>query len=262
MDSFVGWVGGKRLLRKAICEHFPKEVAGAKGKTKAPFERYIEVFGGAAWVLFNKDKHAPFEVYNYANGELVNLFRCIKAHPHEMSREIDLNLISRERFNFYKEQDPAHLTDIQRAARFMYMIKYSFCANIKTFGANNHLLPTLEFMEQVAERLARVIIENKSYERVIKQYDRPSSLFYLDPPYFNTETFYNVNEALFTADDHEKLRDILASIKGKFILSYNDDEFLKSLYKSFKIHEISRINNMTTCTGKAKEFKELIITNY
>jgi DNA adenine methylase len=175
---------------------------------------------------------------------------------------MDLTLISRERFNFHKAQDPAHLTDIQRAARFMYMIKYSFCAKTTSFGANTRLLPSLEFMEQVAARLARVIIENKPYDMVIKQYDRPNSLFYLDPPYYETEKYYNLNETFFGTDDHVRLRDILANIKGFFILSYNDDEFVRNLYKDFNIHEISRISNMTTHTGKAKDYKELIITNY
>jgi len=106
------------------------------------------------------------------------------------------------------------------------MIKYSFSSNTTSFGANSRPLPALEFLEQIAERLQRVIIENNPYEKVIKQYDRPSSLIYLDPPYFNTEYFYNVNEINFRPDDHMRLRDTLSNIKGKFILSYNDDEYL------------------------------------
>ena len=144
----------------------------------------------------------------------------------------------------------------------MYMIKYSFSSKTTTFGAHNRPLPSLEFMEQVAQRLERVIIENNSFEKVIKQYDRPNSLFYLDPPYFNTEYFYNVNEINFTTDDHVRLRDILANIKGKFILSYNDDEFLRELYKDFNIRAITRKNLMTAHTGKQKDFGELIITNF
>ena len=94
--------------------------------------------------MFYKDRHAPFEVYNDINGELVNLFKCIKAHPHEMAREIDLNIISRERFLNYRDQDPKYLTDIQRAGRFMYMIKYSFSAKTTSFGAHTRLLPSLD----------------------------------------------------------------------------------------------------------------------
>ena len=253
MNSFTPWIGGKKLLRKEIHNNFP---------TGNTFDRYIEVFGGAGWLLFYRDKHAPFEVYNDINGELVNLFRCVKAHPQEMVREIDFNLISRERFCFHKNQKVDDLTDIQRAGRFLYLIKYSFCANINTFGAKTCPLPSEKLLEQIAKRLERVIIENNSYEKIIKQYDRTNSLFYCDPPYYKRENFYNTNEIYFTQNDHEKLRDSLTNIKGYFILSYNDDEYLRSLYEGFKIKEVTRGNNMTAQTGKQKKFKELIITNY
>ncbi len=64
MNSFFGWIGGKKLLRKEITSRFLIQ-----------FGRYIEVFGGAGWVLFYKDKHAEFEVYNDCNSELINLFK-------------------------------------------------------------------------------------------------------------------------------------------------------------------------------------------
>ena len=75
MESFIGWIGGKRMRRKAILERFPTDEVG----------RYIEVFGGAAWVLFAKEKKAnQLEVYNDINSNLVNLFRCVKYHCGEM----------------------------------------------------------------------------------------------------------------------------------------------------------------------------------
>ena len=80
-NSPIPRVGGKKLLRKAICECFPDEHR---------FDRYIEVFGGGGWVLFYKDKHAKMEVYNDADGDLVNLMRCIKYHCEELQREISL----------------------------------------------------------------------------------------------------------------------------------------------------------------------------
>jgi len=72
MNSFISWVGGKKLLRNKIIEEFP---------VTDKYGRYIEVFGGAGWVLFSRDKHASLEVYNDVNGQLVNLFRCVKYHP-------------------------------------------------------------------------------------------------------------------------------------------------------------------------------------
>ena len=62
MDSFLSWIGGKKLLRQTIIENFPD--------TKR-FNKYVEVFGGAGWVLFAKDRHAANEVYNDINSILL-----------------------------------------------------------------------------------------------------------------------------------------------------------------------------------------------
>ena len=69
MNSFIQWIGGKKLLRNKIVGMFPEG-----------FERYIEVFGGAGWVLFHKEQHAALEVFNDINSNLINLYRCIKYH--------------------------------------------------------------------------------------------------------------------------------------------------------------------------------------
>lgn len=83
MNSFISWIGGKKLLRKTILEQFPES---------GTFDRYIEVFGGAAWLLFYKESHAKMEVYNDINGELVNLFRIVKYHPDALQKELDWDI--------------------------------------------------------------------------------------------------------------------------------------------------------------------------
>ena len=79
MNSFIAWIGGKRLLRKAIIERFPEE----------GFDRYIEVFGGAGWVLFGKEVGKELEVFNDADSNLINLYRCIKYHCEELQKELN-----------------------------------------------------------------------------------------------------------------------------------------------------------------------------
>ncbi|MGN1106040.1 MAG: DNA adenine methylase, partial [Huintestinicola sp.] len=85
-------------------------------------------------------------------------------------------------------------------------------------------------------------------------YDRPGALFYCDPPYHSTERFYDMP---FTEDDHRRLRDVLSGIKGRFLLSYNDDDFVRELYRDFSIIPVERSNNMSS--GR---FKEIIVKNY
>ena len=71
---------------------------------------------------------------------------------------------------------------------------------------------------------------------------------------------YDTGEFIFDDEQHIKLRDMLKNLKGKFVLSYNDDEFIRELYKDFKIESFERQNNLSLKSGST--FKELIITNY
>ncbi|MCM1525473.1 MAG: DNA adenine methylase [Ruminococcus sp.] len=243
MKSFIPWIGGKTLLAKKILSEFPDD-----------FGRYIEVFGGGGSVLFSKDKHAKTEVYNDANGDLVNLFRCLKYHREELEREISGYVNARE--TFYDLRERLHcrgFTDIQRAAMFFVMIKISYGADGRTYGCGNKFPDTSRF-EEFSERLKRVNIEHKDFGDLIKQYDRPDSLFYCDPPYHSTEKHYS---EVFTQADHYRLNAVLTALKGRFILSYNDDDFVRELYKDYKIFSVERQNNLSRGM-----FKEVIIKNF
>jgi len=250
-DSFIARMGGKKLLRGRIISEFPANPG-----------RYAEVFGGAAWVILGAEKHAKTEVYNDLDGELVNLFRVVKFHLPELFRELEglYSLCSRELFfDVISQLKSAGLTDIQRAARFLVRIKYSFGADERTFCCTPRNMDGVkDKMEKFRERFKNVVIENKPYDNLIKVYDRPDALFYCDPPYFGAEDYYDV---MFTRADHERLREILGGIKGKFVLSYNDCEFVRNLYSEFNIIEVSRCNNLLQTSG-AEKYKELIIKNF
>ena len=132
MKSFIPWIGGKSLLAKKIISEFPKE-----------FGRYIEVFGGGASVLFAADKHAKIEIYNDANSDLVNLFRCVKHHREELQREIRYYLNSREMFcDIRKQMECSGFTDIQRSAMFYVLLKTSFGADGYSYGCFNREIKT------------------------------------------------------------------------------------------------------------------------
>lgn len=253
MNSFIKWIGGKRLLRKKIIEEFPD---------KSEYDRYIEVFGGAGWVLFAKEP-GGMEVYNDANGELANLFRIVKYHPEALQKELQFTLNSFEQFHNWKNQLQVQgMTDVQRAARFYVVIRYSYGANLKNYsGRELNIKKGIAYIGEISERLNKVIIENKDFERILNVYDRKDALFYLDPPYHGTEKYY---QAQFADADHERLFRSLSEIKGKFILSYNNDDFIKELYKDFKIIPVSRRNGLLERYDlpEKMDYKELIIKNY
>lgn len=252
MDSFIAWVGGKKLLRKEIAGRFPES-----------YQKYVEVFGGAAWLLFYKEKHADSEVYNDINSNLVNLFKCVKYHKTAIEEELDYVLNARQTFQEYKEQKNIEgFTDIQRAARYLYLIRASYGAKLTSFGSSNRDICNLIKLTDIKKRLNKVVIENKSFEALIASHDKADTLFYLDPPYFKTEKMYDTGDFIFDKSQHIVLRDILANIQGKYILSYNNDAFIKELYKDFNIEEVCRSSNLAMKAGKNKIYKELIIRNY
>ncbi len=251
MDSFISWVGGKKLLRKRILEEFP---------TERKFKRYVEVFGGAGWVLFSRDRHAEIEVYNDRNGELVNLFRCVKYHPEALQKELEWVLTSREIFELYKRTEAAGLTDIQRAARFFVLIKESYGSKMGTFlSGPKDMGKAVEYLSCISKRLRMTVLENQDYSKIISRYDSAETLFYLDPPYFNAERQY---QEKFAKQDHEQLYSLLSHIKGMFLLSYNDCEEIRKLYSRYKILPVNRSNNLNCCYEAGSRYAELIIKNY
>ena len=244
MDSFITWVGGKKALRKRILEQFP-----------ADYGRYIEAFGGAGWVLFAQERKVELEVYNDMDGNLVNLFRCVKRHPAALQEELDWPLNSRELF-FDAREDARGLTDIQRAARFFILIKESYGAECHSFGAKKRdMAKAVSYLRRAAARLNKVVVERMDFERLLKVYDRPDALFYLDPPYFGSEERYAVE---FGSKDHERLRQALGRLQGKFILSYNDCPKAREMYKGYAIIETDRHHNLAV----GRRYPELIIKNY
>ena len=195
MNSPIGWIGGKRALRKEIIALFPQDGVG----------RYIEVFFGAGWVFFGREKQpGQLEVINDRDGQIVNLFRCIKYHRAALQEELEWLVSARE--IFFAAMAQLHtdgLTDIQRAARFFYVLKNSFGNNKKTFATSgNGIGCSVDYLEQVQLRLRGVKIENRDFEPILKTYDRPDALFYLDPPYLGTEKNY---EGTFGWKDHLRL---------------------------------------------------------
>lgn len=251
MNSFMSWIGGKKALRGKILELFPEK----------EFKRYIEVFGGAGWVLFASDKHAKMEVYNDMNGDLVNLFRCIKYHPETLQQELDFIFMSREQFvNAKKQLEVRGMTDIQRAARFFILIKESFGTDLRSFRTSaRNIENAVEYLSAVSSRLKDVLIENLDFERLINTYDREDAFFYCDPPYYLTEKYYEVK---FVPEDHIRLKHCLERIHGQFLLSYNDCEFIRKLYSNYTIVEVDRLHNLVIKNDKKPRYREVLIKNY
>lgn len=254
--SFSGWLGGKSQLARTIIEMMPEH------------KHYCEVFGGAGWVLFKKSA-STLETINDVNGDLINLYRVFKYHPDALEKEFEMQLLSREEFERLKAENSKSLTDIQRAARFYYLLRTCFGAKIAEPNYFSHVerKPHLKLgdelksvLSNIHQRLQKVNIENRNFDVLISKMDRPDTLFYLDPPYYNCENYYGKD--IFSRADFEKLRDLLKNIQGKFILSLNDVPEVRKLFEGFYFHT-KQIRWSLNCNSQDENNgKELIITNF
>lgn len=255
-NGLIGWIGGKKILRKTIAPLIPADI-----------DSYIEPFGGAAWVMLYKEKWADLEIYNDLDGRLVNLFRIVKYHPKAFIEEIKYLLGSREMFTQYL--NGTFLTDIQRAVQFFFIVTRSFGGNCRTFGVSRRKMSSacrtenaiMEKVNCIHERFERVLIENRDFETLIKQYDYEGAFFYCDPPYSCGTGYATTSTKKF---EHERLKNVLDNVKGRFLLSYDDSPKIRNLYKDYEMIEVARhngINHRLDATHK-KVYNELLIANY
>lgn len=152
----------------------------------------------------------------------------------------------------------------QRAARFYYLQQHAFGAKVEGqhFGTATtappvNLLRIEEKLSAAHLRLTHAYIENLDWEACIRRYDRPHTLFYLDPPYWQTED-YGVD---FPLEQYECMAEILAALKGKAILSINDHPDMRKIFKRFPMEKVD-MQYSVGGGGKAVKRSELIITSW
>jgi DNA adenine methylase len=173
-------------------------------------------------------------------------------------------ITSREQFERLRATNPDTLTDLQRAVRFLYLQRTAFGGKIegRNFGVNPQASGRFDvtklgpLLNDVHQRLTGVVIERLPYAEVIDRYDRLTTLFYLDPPYWGCETDYGAG--LFHRDDFARLADILAKLQGRFLLSLNDRPELRKLFRRFKIQAVE--TSYCIQGGGNKRARELLIS--
>ncbi|MGE4319613.1 MAG: DNA adenine methylase [Deferribacterales bacterium] len=254
MRSIIPYIGGKSRLADEIIKHFPTD-----------HQCYVEVFAGAANFLFRKDP-VHTEVINDINKDLITLYRVVKNHFEEFYKQLKWLLVSRDEYNRFLETPGDVLTDIQRAVRYYYLAKTSFGGKQagQSFGyapsspPRFNLLRIEEDLSEAHLRLARVYIENIHYLEILKRYDRPYTVFYLDPPYDGCEDDYG--KGVFSKDDFGIMAAVLSTLTGRFILSLNDTKLVRDIYRKFNIVPVETVYSLGK--GNKTKVKEVLIKNF
>ena len=248
----ISWAGGKRRLLKRLLPLVP------------PHTCYVEIFGGGGAMLFGKAP-SKVEVFNDINGDLVNLMRQAKWHPAELQREISMVPNSRELFRLYLASPG--LTEIQRAARFILINRWSFGGQMDSYGTaktsgggggNVRLSRVAENIEAVAARLDGVNVENQDWRDVLKRYDAPGTFFFADPPYIRAS---DTNYAAWSPAEMTEFRQALDQIAGQWLVTVDDSPDCRRIFAGLPMIEVARANGIEMRAGRRKNpvYRELII---
>ena len=262
--SPINWYGGKYYMAKDIIEIFPEH------------KMYVEGFGGAAHVLFRKER-SELEVYNDLHNGLYLIFKLLRENNEEFIRKLSLTPYSRQEFEdskswIYEENE------IEKARKFYVRTMQSvasnggwgytksksrrgMCQSVSRWLGNIE-----ENLTSAIERLKEVQIENLDILELIKKYDKEDTLFYLDPPYIqDTRKQKKSYDCEMTNEQHKELIDVLINVKGKVVLSGYDhpiyNKLLENGWSKVVLGEYAKRSEKSN-EGELSKGKEFVWVNY
>ncbi len=249
------WLGGKKALSAWLIER----IEATEHST------YAEPFVGMGGVFLRRGWKPRLEVANDLNGEITNLFRVLQRHLPQLMEVMKYQISSRREFERLRVTNPATLTDLERAARFLYLQRQAFGGTpggsfgVEVGRAPRFVLSRLEpLLEAAHERLENVVFENLDWSEMIRRYDRPDTLFYLDPPYWGGEADYGTG--MFARADFAEMAAQLAGISGRFLLSINDRPEIREIFGGFRLEPVTL--KYSVAKAGATQAQELCISNY
>lgn len=249
------YIGGKRVLSKTIIRKI----------NAIPHDGYAEPFVGMGGIFLRRTLAPRMEAINDISGDVANLFRILQRHYPQFMETLRFQITSRREYERLVKVDASTLTDLERAARFLYLQRLAFGGKVsgrnfgvvKEGGARFNLLKLAPLLEDIHERLAGVVIECLPWRTFIERYDRPGMLFYLDPPYWGNEGDYGCG--VFGREEFSEMAEALKGLRGTFILSLNAAQGVFETFADFAIEEVDCSYSIAG-KGSNKAVREVIIT--
>ncbi len=262
---FLKWAGGKTKLIQQYNFYFPKV-----------YKTYYEPFlgGGAVFFYLNPTNATLTDI----NAELVNAYRCVKDNVEELIKLLDIHQLKHSRDYYYDVRRFAYATDLEKAARLIYLNKTCFNGLYRENSQGEFNVPIGKYknpkicnpvlLRAVSVTLQNAQIEVRPFEDILNYARSGNDFVYFDPPYHplsSTSNFTAYSRYLFSQNDQIRLKEVFAELakRGvKVMLSNSDCEFIRELYSEFNIYSIlaSRlINSKATKRGK---ISEVLITSY
>ena len=259
-----GWYGGKFSHLDWLLPLLPE------------CHHYCEPFAGSGAVLLNRVP-SPVETYNDIDGEVVNFFRVLRDQHEELIRAIALTPFSRE--EYYRAIHTTNgVSDIERARCFYIKARqtrtglaqtaslgrWANCKNTSRAGMSgvvSRWLGGVGALDDIAQRLMRVQIENRPAVDVIRLYDSPKTLFYCDPPYLHA-TRGDVKSYGFEMDEeqHREFAEVVNRCSGMVAVSGYEHPLMDKLFEPGKWFKTLGARKTIHSTKGTRQ--EVLWTNY
>jgi DNA adenine methylase len=253
------YIGGKRNLASRIVQIIDQ----------VECDTYAEPFVGMGGIFLKRRRRPRAEVINDISGDVATFFRVLQEHFPYFLDMMRFRVASRAEFDRLQAIPGERLTDLQRAARFLYVQRLAFGGKVsgRRFGvdpgqgARFNISKLEPMLADIHDRLAGVVIEQLPFASFLQRYDRQQTLFYLDPPYWGCETDYG--QDVFARDDFERLAAALRGLRGRFVLSINDRPEVREVFAGMLTREVKTTYSFgNQAAGASKRAGELLISNF
>lgn len=255
--SPLRYPGGKtracKKLEAIMIEHFDP---GDFDNLVSPF------FGGGSFEFHVQNNHRINIIANDKFTPLYNFWNVCKNYKENLcfglSEKIDR--IDKEEFTSMRERIMGERDVLNQSSMYFIINRCSFSGATLSGGFSSEASKK-RFTESSVERVRRLDlrmfdIRNLDFEEFICDNRGKRNLIFLDPPYYleKASTLYGNNGDMHDTFDHDRLRKCLSSEKNWF-MTYNNCEYIKNLYRGFRIIETGWSYGM----NKSKESSEIVI---
>jgi len=245
---------------------------------------YAEPFSRSMWVYHKTSiyKHVYKVIYNDIDKFVANTAYVIKNKKEKLIKELKkLEPANNKTFNKFRDlifEKVANgynfnMGNVKLATAYVYTklhVRSGFALSKNTKlpkGVDTRKLDSFirklegkSHIKNLDEKLEKITaINNKDYKEILKKYDSESTLFYLDPPYYNKENFYEFGN--FDKEEHKRMAEMVKKLKGYVIISYYEFEGIKELYPENEFYYFYKDFYRPSSNNKSKG-REVLILNY
>jgi len=267
--AIVKWAGGKRQLLSQLEPMFPKQ-----------FKKYHEPFVGAGSVMFYLTQTRKIKkiFISDVNEELINVYEVVRDNVDELIEILKKyqKKHSKEVYYATRGEDPGLMSDLSRAARFIYLNRTCFNGlyrvnasgkfNVPIGSYKNPGICQEETLRSISKLLAEVEVKNQSFEKVLNDAGA-GDFVYLDPPYYplKKSSFTTYAKDKFLDEEQKQLFKTFKKLdkKGCLVMHSNSDtQFIKDLYSDYNIQFVDARRSINSKSSGRGKIKEVVITNY